>query len=525
MKRVLPALFMIILAASLFVACGASGAAKGAELIINNGAEPASLDPSKISGVLEARLVAALFEGLVEYDPQTSLAIPGVAESWTTSADGKTITFKLRKCQWSDGTPITAQTVVDSWLRTLDPATGSEYAFMQTMVVKGAADFNAGKGAKEAVGIKAVDAKTFQVELMGPTAYAVDMMAHHAFAILPTHAITKFGEDWIKPGNFVGNGPFTLSEWKPQESIVLLPNTKYWDAKTVKLSKVTFLPIEDNLTAYNKFKNGELDWATAVPLDLIDEIKLRPDYQVGPQVATYFYLFNMTRKPFDNVLVRKAFNMSIDKQELVNKITKGGQIATAAMVPPMAGYTPSTGNGYNLEEAKKLLAEAGYPDGKGFPKVTLLYNTSEGHKKIAEWAQESWKKNLGVEVVLKNEEWKTYLDTKQVSHDFQFARAGWVGDYLDPNTFLDMFVTGGGLNDGLYNNTEYDTLITKAAGMPAGPERMAALQKAEELLVTVDQHVAPFYHYVNQDLIDTNIWGGWYSNPLGNHNLKFVFKK
>ncbi|TFG84624.1 MAG: peptide ABC transporter substrate-binding protein, partial [Spirochaetales bacterium] len=436
-----------------------------------------------------------------------------------------TLTFKLRKANWSDGTPITAQTVVDSWVRTLDPATGAEYAFMVNMVVKGAEDYNSGKAGKEALGIKAVDERTFQVELVGPMAYAVDMMAHYAFAILPMHTINAKGEDWIKAENFVCNGPFILSEWKPQESLTVVANPKYWDAKNVKLSKVTFLPIEDALTAYNKYKAGEVDWSTGVPLELIDEIKLRPDYEVAPQVATYYYIFNMTRKPFDDVRVRKAMTISLNMQELVDKVTKGGQLATSAMVPVMAGYTPAKGNAYNLEEAKKLLAEAGYPDGKGFPKITLLYNTSEGHKKIAEWAQENWKQNLGIEIALTNQEWGTFLDTRQNSHDFQICRAGWVGDYLDPNTFLDMFLTGSGLNDGLYSNPQYDALVRQAATMPDGAARMDTLRQAEEILVTQDQHTIPFYHYVEQDMIDLSKWDGWYANPLGAHNVKFVAPK
>ncbi len=525
MKRTLAVALLLLVAFSGAFATGTKEAAGGTHFIMNNGAEPQTLDPSKISGVPEHKIYMALFEGLVINDPQTSLAKPGIAESWTISPDGKMITFKLRKSTWSDGTPITAKTVVDSWHRNLNPETGAEYAYMVNMVVKGAEAYNAGKAPKETVGIKAIDDYTFQVELIGPLPYAVDMMAHYAFAILPMHVINKLGDEWVKPGNLVGNGPFALKEWKPQESLTVVANPTYWDAKSVKLSAITFLPIDDNLTAYNKYKNGEIDWSHGVPLDLIDEIKLRPDYQVAPQVATYYYIFNVTRKPFTDVRVRKALGMALNMQDLVAKVTKGGQLATNAMVPAMAGYTAIKGNAYNVEEAKKLLAAAGFPGGVGFPKVTLLYNTSEGHKKIAEWAQENWKKNLGIEVALVNQEWATFLDTRQTSHDFEFCRAGWVGDYLDPNTFLDMFITGSGLNDGLYSNAKYDELIKKAATMPAGKARMDTLRQAEEIMITADQAVIPFYHYVEQDLIDTKVWGGWYANPLGVHNWKFIFKK
>ncbi len=526
MKRVLSGLLLIVLAATLVVSCGGkSGAAKGVEFVMNNGAEPQTLDPSKIQGVPEHKIYMALFEGLVGSDPKTSLAVPGVAESWTVSPEGTQITFKMRKTTWSDGTPITAKTVVESWLRTLDPATASEYAYMPGMVIKGASDFTGGTAGKDAVQIRALDDYTFQCDLLGPMPYAVDMMSHYSFAILPMHVINAKGDDWIKVENIVTNGPFKLAEWKPQESLTVVPNDKYWDAKTVKLSKVTFLPIDDNLTAYNKFKAGEVDWAHGIPLDLIDEIKLRPDYQVAPQVATYYYIFNMTRAPFTDIRVRRALTMALDKQELVDKVMKGGQLATTSMVPTMEGYTPAKGPDFNVEEARKLLAEAGYPDGKGFPKTPILYNTSDGHKKVAEWVQEAWKKNLGIEVSLVNQEWKTFLDTRSNSHDFEIARAGWVGDYLDPNTFLDMFIIGSGNNDGLYANQEYDTLVKKAATMKAGPERMATLQAAEALLITKDQAVIPFYHYVEQDMIDTTKWDGWFANPLGTHPWKYISAK
>lgn len=525
MKRVLYVLILVLMSAIVFVGCG-QGGGKGVEFIMNNGTEPATLDPSNISGVPEHHIYMALFEGLVTYDPKTNYAAPGLAESWTVSPDGTQATFKLRKTVWSDGTPITAQTVVDSWLRTLAPETAAEYAFMITMTVKGAEEYNEGRGPASGVAIRALDDYTFQADFVGPMPYAVDMMAHYAYAVMPMHKIKELGSEWIKPGNMVSNGPFVLEEWKPQESLTVTKNSKYWDAKNVHLSKITFLPITDMLTAYNKFKAGEIDWANGVPLQLIDEIKLRPDYQVSPQVGTYYFLFNMTRKPLDDVRVRKALTLALDRQELVDKITKGGQIPTNSMVPAMAGYTPAEGAGYNPEEARRLLAEAGYAGGANFPRLSILYNTHDAHKVIAEWVQESWKKNLGItNVSLENQEWGTYLDTRQVMHDFDIARAGWIGDYLDPNTFLDMFMSTSGLNDGLYNNTEFDALIRQAGTMPAGQARMDTLRKAESLMMTQDQHVIPMYHYVNQDLIDLDKWDGWYNTPLGSHEWKYIKPK
>ncbi len=521
MKKIAASLVAVLMTAAIFAGGSADATGKGAEFIIGNGAEPQSLDPSKIEGVPEHRIYMALFEGLVGYDPKTATAMPGVAESWTISPDGTVYTFKLRKTTWSDGTPITAKTFVDSWLRTLAPETGSNYAYMITMVVKGAEAYNAGTGKASDVAIKAVDDYTFQVTLTGPAPYALDMFGHYAFSPLPMHTIAKFGDEWIKPGNFVGNGPFVLETWTPQEKITAVPNAKYWDKKNVKLSRITFLAIEDNNTLYQKYLAGEIDWDCNPPLSMIDELKLRDDFQVSPQVATYYYIFNVTEPVLKDVRVRKALTMAVDRKELVTKVMKGGQLPADSIAPVMTGYTPAKGNPYDLAKAKALLAEAGYPDGKGFPKMTVIYNTSEAHKKVAEYIQQVWKKNLGIDITIQNIEWKTFLDVRH-NHDFQISRAGWVGDYQDPNTFHEMFLKESGNNDGAYDNPKYDELVHKAATLPNGPARMQALHDAEEILMTQDQAVMPLYFYVNQDIIDTAKWTGWYSNALGIHSYKGI---
>lgn len=527
MKKSVLVAALVVGFASLFVLSCAQKelTADKAEFIVNNAAEPQTLDPSLIQGVPEHRLYMALFEGLTINDPKTSKAIPGIAESWTISPDGKTVTFKLRKSTWSDGTPVTAKDFVYGWLRTLKPETAAEYAYMIGMVVKGADDYNQGKTTDPStVGVKALDDYTLQVELVGPAAYFVDMTAHYAFAPLPQHVIEKFGDQWVKPGNFVGNGPYTLKEWKPQEYIFAVKNPKYWDAKNVKLNSIKILAVTDEKTSYNMFLKGEIDWDTSVPTDIIDEVKLRPDYQVNPQLATYYYCFNNQRKPYDNPLVRKALAAAIDKKALVEKVTKAGQIPTDAFTPPMAGFTPQPGIGYDVAKAKELLAQAGYPNGKGFPVLTIKYNTNEGHKKIAEFVQEQWQNNLGIKVELKNEEWKTFLDTRSNAHDFDVARHGWVADYMDPSNFLELFITGGGNNDGLYSNPKFDELVKKAASMPDSPERNQTLMDAEKIFAE-DQGMLPLYWYVDLDMIDLTKWDGWYGNPLGVHHWKFISKK
>ena len=525
MKHKIVCLLTVLAGAALiFTACGgksetnASAANKvaGEEFIVGNGAEPQSLDPAKIQGTPEHRINMSLFEGLVTYDPKTANAVPGVAQSWDISEDGTTYTFHLRKAEWSDGTPITAKTFVDSWLRMLAPETGAQYAFMIALVVKGADDYNSGRADASAVGIKAIDDSTFEVQLTGPAPYAIDVMAHYAFNPVPLHAIEKFGTDWIKPGNFVGNGPFVLESWAPQEKLTVVPNAKYWNKENVHLSRITFLPIEDMNTAFEKYKAGEVDWQIGISTPRLDEIKILPDYQVAPQIGTYYYIFNVKRGPLQDARVRKALTMGLNIQEIVDKVTRAGQLASRSMVPPMAGYTPALGAAYDPEGAKKLLAEAGYPDGKGFPALTVIYNTNDGHKLIAEYVQESWKRNLGLDIKIQNYEWKTFLDVRH-QHDFDITRAGWIGDYQDPNTFLELFMTDGGNNDGEYSNPKFDELVRDAATMKSGPERFQTLHEAEAVFLTEDQGVLPIYSYVSQHLIDTKKWDGWYLNASDVH--------
>jgi oligopeptide transport system substrate-binding protein len=527
MKKLFLIIVMALLAAAVFAGGeqeGSSAGMTGAEFILANGAEPESLDPHLISGVPEHRIYEGLFEGLLAYDAETAEGVPGVAESWTVSTDGTVYTFKLRKTTWSDGVPITAQTVYDSWIRELDPATAAPYAWFPSMFIKGAAEFNAGEAGPEAVGIKVIDDYTFQMELVGPLPYVEGALPHYGFAIVPIHAIEKYGEAWTNPENFVGNGPFILESWSPQEQITAVPNPTYWDKDAVSLARVIWIASDDNNTMYNAFLNGELDWSTTIPLDQIDAAKLRDDCHINPQLATYYYSVNVTAEPFTDARVRQAFSMGFDRKELVEKVTKGGQIPTGAMVPSMTGWDAIEGNIFNPTKAKQLMADAGYPDGKGFPKFVLKYNTSEGHKKIAEYVQQEWLENLGVDCDLENVEWKTFLPMRR-GGDFQIARDGWVGDYQDPNTFLDMYICGGAMNNPQWCNPAFDELINKAATMKAGPARMKVLKEAEEIFITQDQASIPVYHYSNTNMIDTDKWGGWHENVMDYHPVKDVYLK
>ena len=496
---------------------------------ISNGAEPESLDPALIQGVPEHRIFEALFEGLVANDPETALAVPGVAESWTGNEDGTQYTFKLRKdAMWSDGTPITADDVVYSWLRILDPNTAGPYAWFPCMFLAGATEFNAGEAGPEAVGIRALDDHTFQMDLIGPLPYAVDALTHYSFAIVPKHTIEKYGSAWTDPANFVGNGPFVLTERVAQTSLTVSKNEKYWDKDAVKVDKVIFYSSDSDTTNYNMYLNGEIDWATNVPPDQLNAASMRDDFQTAPQLSTYYYVFQTEKSPMNNPLVRQALALAVDRTALVEGVTKAGQIPAWGIVPPMAGYDalafPYENQDDAIAAAQKLLSDAGYPNGNGFPSVSILYNTNEAHKQIAEFIQQEWKNNLGINVTLENQEWQTYLSNRNQGN-FTVARAGWVGDYQDPNTFLDMFITGAGMNGGMYTNDVYDLLINEAARMEAGPDRFGTLKTAEDIMINQDQAMMPLYYYVTINMVDTNKWGGWHNNTMDYHPVKDIYLK
>ena len=492
----------------------------------NNATEPQSLDPHHIEGVPEHNIYMCLFEGLVTYNPETLAPEPAVAERWESSEDKLTWTFYLRKdAQWSDGVPITAQTFVDSWLRFLSPETAAAYAYLPGMIIKGASEYNAGEAGPENVAIRAIDDHTFQFELVGPAPYALGMLAHYAFSCVPLHAVEKHGTAWIHPENFVGNGPFTLKNWIPHDKIVMTKNETYWDKENVGIDELIFFPIDDQNTTINMYLQGDIDWIEEVPNARLEEMKLRDEYHCDPILSVYYYQFNTTCAPFDDVRVRKAFSMAIDRQTLVDRVTRGGQSPAFGMVPPMANYEPVIGFEEDYEEAKRLLAEAGYPNGEGFPDFSLIYNTSEGHKLIAQYIQQQWNEHLNVECEIENQEWATFIDNRQ-GQNFTVARAGWGGDYADPNTFLqDLMHSKSGNNDGRYSNPEYDALLKKASLMPAGQERYDVLRQAEMIAIAEDQALMPIYHYTRTHWIDTDVWGGWYTNALDIHPYKFIYKK
>ncbi len=528
MKKRLIALFAIVF---LFIIAGTFiiGQSKQMVFRMNNGTEPQTLDPAIMTGVPEFRIAMQIYEGLTAYHPQTLAPMPGVAQKWTISKDGLVYTFYLRKnAKWSDNTPIDAQTFRYSWLRALAPETAAEYAY-QLWYIKNAENYTNGKAKAEDVGIKVKDKYTLQVTLENPTPFFISLMSFQTYMPVPKHVIDKVGnEKWYLKDNIVCNGPFKLTEWYPNDHIVLVKNDKYWDASKVKLSKVIIYANEDNHTSLAQFEAGELEYQEGIPTELMEKWKTKPEYHAAAYLGTYYYRVNVdpqkqTNKALLDVRVRKALYLTINRKYLIENILKAGQIPAYSFVPPnMPGYKGFEGPKENIEEAKKLLAEAGYPNGKDFPPITIFYNTSEGHKKIAEAIQQMWKQALGIEVLLENQEWKVYLDRQQ-KIDYQVSRAGWIGDYVDPNTFLDMWVTNGGNNQTGWSNKKYDELIDKAKIEQNPKKRMAIFYEAEKILMN-ELPILPIYFYVNIFTLQTYVQG-FYENILGMHPLKEVWLK
>lgn len=493
---------------------------------IGNGGEPKDLDPHIVTGVPEFRILLNTFEALVAKDPKTLEPIPGVAESWKISKDGKVYTFKLRKnAKWSNSDAVTAQDFVYSWTRLLLPATASEYNY-QGFYIKGARDFNAGKTKDPStLGIKALDPHTLEVTLENPTPFFLSLLYHHS--LMPVHKATieKFGVRWTRPENIVSNGAFMVKKWEVNKVITLEKNPHYWDAGKVALTQANFFPIEKHDTEEKMFRSKELHVIDEVPLEKMPvwQKDKSGSYVNYPYLGSYFYLFNTKLKPLDNKDVRRALSLAIDRKKLVNFVTRGGQLPGTLLTPPgTGGYKPIARLPEDLSQikkAKELLAKAGFPDGKGFPKLDILYNTNENHKKIAEAIQQMWKENLGIDVGLFNQEWKVYLDA-QHSLNYQIARKGWIADYNDPNTFLDMFVTDGGNNNTGWSNKKYDNLIAAAAKEKSQEKRFKIFQEAEDILLD-ELPIMPIYIYTRNILLSRDVQG-WHPNVEDIHPLKYV---
>ncbi len=495
----------------------------GQVLTFNNGAEPEHLDPAVMSGQPDGRIARMVFEGLCSADPRTLAPVPGQAYRWDLSPDGLIYTFHLRPgLTWADGHPLTAGDFLWSWQRVLRPATGSRYASF-LFPVRNAQAFNEGTlSDSTAVGLAAPDDSTFVVTLAQPTPYFLELTTFYTALPTPRHVIEKLGDDWEDALALVGNGPFRIVEWELKNRFVLVPNERYWDRKAVKLERIVALPVEELSTATNLYKAGVVDWNPSgyVPKTVVPFVRHYKDFSGGPYHGTYFFSMVVSRKPFDDVWVRRALNAATDRQAIAEHVLRGTVTAWGGITPMgYAGYTAPAPLKHDPVYARECLAKAGYPGGKGFPPIEILFNTSEDHRRIAEAVQAMWKRDLGIQVTLSNQEWASYL-AATTTKNYDVARRSWIGDFGDPMTFLDMWITDAGNSRTGWSNAEYDDLLRRATVEVDPAERLRMLSRAEAILLS-EGPVIPVYHYAETSLIKPYV-KGIYSTVLDVHPLKGV---
>ncbi|CZF86263.1 ABC transporter substrate-binding protein [Grimontia marina] len=502
------------------------------EIVRGNGTEVASLDPHKVEGVPESHVLRDLMEGLVIQDAVGN-TIPGAAESWSTE-DNQTFTFKIREdAKWSNGDPVTAQDFEYSFKRAADPATASPYAwYIEYTKMKNAKDVIAGKKPASELAVKAIDDRTLVIETEVPLPYFVKMMAHTTMYPVHKATVENYGDSWTKPGVFVGNGAYVLSDWVVNEKIVLERNKNYWDNDDTVINKVTFLPIENQNAEMNRFLSGEIDITYEVPNEQFGRLqKEHPEnVVVSPNLCTYYYGFNTEKAPFDDVRVRKALSYTIDRDIVTKAILGQGQKPAFALTHSgITGFAPTKpeyatmAQDQRVEAAKELLEEAGFGPDQPLD-FTLLYNTSENHKKIAVAIQSMWKKSLGnfVNVTLENQEWKTYLDNSKQGN-FDVRRAGWCADYNEASTFLAIAMTENGSNDQKYSSAVFDKAMNDAVKVAKTEAERNKFYAIAEAQLAQDMPIAPIYQYVQPRLVGTHVGGYPDQNPQDNIYSKDMF--
>lgn len=518
-------------------AADTTASADGYNLAVCLASEPMTIDPALNSAVDGAIMANHMFEGLVKWvdngNGEAELA-PGQAESWekTVNDDG-TVTYAIKMrdgIKWSDGKDVTAGDFEYSWKRLADPATAADYCYMIDMV-QGYAEVADGSADKDTLGIKAVDDKNLEITLSYDCPYFEEIMAFPA--TFPVRQdIVEGNEEWTySPETYIGNGAYKMVEWSHNAYILTEKSETYYDYEKLGPDTIKYTLLDDNNAMLAAFNSGELNFIMNFPTDEMANYLASGQITVAPYIGTYYVCFNTEDEVFSNPLVRQAFSLVIDRNYIVENVSQSGEV-------PATGYVPSgvydgegangddfrtVGGEYysvsaddyqaNCDKARELLAEAGYPNGEGFPAVEYMYNTDDRHKAIAEALQNMWQTELGVTVNLSNQDWNVFLKSRK-DGDFQIARNGWIADYNDPCSFLDMWYTGGGNNDAQYSNPEYDALIDAAKATSDQTERMAAFHKAEDLLIGQDSVLAPIYFYTNPYMLSDNISGMYYT-PLG----------
>jgi oligopeptide transport system substrate-binding protein len=504
-----------------------------ADVVIINGTEPESLDPAIVTGVAEMRITKALFEGLLRLDGKTGRPAPALAERWDVSPDGTVYTFHLRtNAVWSTGEPITTADVVYSWRRALDPATAADYAG-QFFYIKNVEEFYSGKIKDPAqLGFQAIDNHTLRVELKYPLAFFLDLCCLPNFTVVPYMAIERHGERWLNERPLPTSGPYELVTWRLNDKIRLRKSARYWDAAATQNELVDMLPIGSPNTALNLYETriADIVWdKDLVPSELMDILMKRPDFHNFGFLGTYFYRFNVTRKPLDDARVRQALAMATDKERIVKKLTLGGERPAWCFVPDgVANYESPAGLPFDPKRARALLAEAGFPGGKGFPHLQFAFfaAASGGGKmqnKLAIELQQMWREYLGVEIELRQIERKVFLNA-QSRLDYDISGSSWIGDYNDANTFLDMYMSNSGNNRTGWKNSRYDELIQQANMQTDLKRRADLFRQAETILVVEQAPIVPVYFYAGFTLFRPQQITGIFPNVLDEHPLQDIRK-
>lgn len=493
-------------------------------LRLNLGAEPETIDPGLATGQPDGRVCRVLFEGLTREDPRTLAPLPGQAYRWDISPDGTRYTFHLRPgLTWSDGTPLTARDFRWSWLRVLTPATGSRNAGLFARIANAERLTRGDLRDPGQVGLLAPDDSTLVVRLEAPTPYFLYLTQLPLALPCPRHALERYGDRWTLPANLVCNGAFRLAYWRQNDRFEFVRNPRYWDAGHVRLDRVVAYTIDDLNTSTNLYKAGVIDWNPSgnIPSPFVPYLRDYADFSHGRYQAIYFYSVNVTRKPFDDVWVRRALNYALDREAIAHDLLKGSREAWGNFTPSgYPGYRAPPPITFDPERARRCLAKAGYPGGRGFPAIEITFNTSEDHRRIAEAVQAMWRRELHIDVRLANQEWGSFL--KAVTHlEYDVAGRSWIGDYLDPNTFLACYVSGDGNNRTGWSDAHYDRLIAAASRENDAARRLEMLSEAESQLLS-DGPVIPIYHYATNELVKPYV-RGMFPTPLDVHPLTAVW--
>jgi oligopeptide transport system substrate-binding protein len=486
---------------------------------------PDVLDPGITSNSFASPFLLNLFEGLITYDKDNNV-VPSLAESWSISADGTVYTFKLRRgLKWSDGTPLGAQDFVYSYFRVLDPKTGANYASNITNYIKGAEEYFKGTGPRANVGIAAPDDNTLVLTLKGPTPFFLNTLGMWVFFPVNQAVVEKDPERWtLSPSSFVSSGPFKVSDIKMGESITVVKNANYWNAANVKLDEIVFRYILEPSTALSALEAGQIDGLRSIPVSEISRLRRESDaFQGVPSFGTTYYVINRNVKPFDDVRVRKALSLAIDRQAIIQNVLQTPETPAFGFVSP--GYVlngkdfrdnrPTYGLSAtaNAAEAQRLLTAAGYPNGQGFPTIKLSFYTDRTVQLVVEALQQMWKQNLNINVEVSSQEWAVYRPGLQVLN-YQIGATGWGGDYLHPMTFLANLTSSNSNNYSSYKNAQYDALIAQAETEVDAQKAATIMQQAEDLAMD-DTAILPLYHRSISFMMASRV-KGFYMTPLAN---------